>query len=74
MPVCVRTIFQLDAGTGHSLRDTARAEAAEGTVMKRMTGTAGPAIVTLCVTGCVENGDPPERRGDGNPAASRSGS
>lgn len=30
VPVCVRTVFRLDAGTGYSLCDTARAEAVGG--------------------------------------------
>ncbi|MET8331484.1 hypothetical protein [Streptomyces sp. NPDC005181] len=42
--------------------------------MTRMIGVAGLVIVTLCVTGCAGNGDPPESRAGGNPTATGSDS
>nr|WTB29313.1 hypothetical protein OG781_07250 [Streptomyces sp. NBC_00830] len=42
--------------------------------MKRRIGVAGLVIVTLCVTGCAGNGDPPGSRAGGDPTAIRSGS
>ncbi|WP_411087328.1 hypothetical protein [Streptomyces sp. 061-3] len=42
--------------------------------MKHMMGVTGLVIVTLCVTGCAGNGDPPESRAGGTPSATRSDS
>ncbi|MFE4337056.1 hypothetical protein ACFRQM_49410 [Streptomyces sp. NPDC056831] len=39
--------------------------------MKRMMVVTGMAIVTLCVTGCAGNGDPPENRASGSPTEVR---
>ncbi|MFF3123796.1 hypothetical protein ACFVRD_15880 [Streptomyces sp. NPDC057908] len=40
--------------------------------MKRMMGVTGLAIVTLCVTGCSGNGNPPENRASESPTEARS--